>query len=57
MLIFDRGQKQWAILTAILFAVATIAYLYFRRSLPGGLTGSTRPGLWFGVLGALAMLF
>jgi hypothetical protein len=56
-MLIDRSHRRWAVLTLLLFAIATVLYVAYARSWPGGPSGRTGPGMLFGVAGTLLMLF
>src|SRR5262249_18296536 len=56
MALIDARQRRWIGAAVILGAAATVAFL--RTRLAGReLTGSSGPGLWFGIAAAALMLF
>jgi len=55
--IIDTGHVRWAIGTAAASASCLAAALVADRRLPGGLTGGTTLGLWFGVATLALMLY
>jgi hypothetical protein len=56
-LLIDTTHKYWIGGTAVAAVLATGAYLWINRLTPGGLTGGTTVGLWYGVFGSLLMIF
>src|SRR5262249_54356306 len=56
MALIDARQRRWIGAAVVLGAAATVAYV---RTRPAGreLTGSSGPGLWFGIAAAALMLF
>lgn len=56
-MLIDRTQRGWAIVTTVLFIVATVLYFAYARVWPGGPSGRSWPGMWFGVIGTLLMIF
>jgi hypothetical protein len=56
-LIIDHRHARWAVGTGLAAAVAVAAYVVADRRIPGGLTGGTTAGLWFGVIGTSLMLY
>jgi hypothetical protein len=55
--LIDRKQGGWFLFSVIAVAASAWVYVAFARDLPGGPRGSSAPGLAFGVLASLAMLF
>lgn len=56
-MLIDRTHTRWAVVT-ILLAVGSLGLrAWLGRDTPGGLTGGTTAGLWFGVAGSLLMIF
>src|SRR5437773_10531849 len=53
----DARHRRWMAGSALLGAVATAGYVPYRREAVDGLTGSTGPGLAFGVAAAGLILF
>lgn len=56
-MLIDSTHKRWIVVTAVLAAVALAVYLWLDRATPGGLTGGSTPGLWYGVIGSALMLY
>jgi hypothetical protein len=56
-LLIDRTHKTWIGVTATLAVLAVGAYLAAYLSTPGGLTGGDLVGMWYGIAGALLMLY
>ena len=56
-MILDRGHAKWAGFTAIAFAAATLGYVVYASTTPGGPRGGTPPGLGFGIVGTVFILF
>jgi hypothetical protein len=56
-MLIDRTQRGWALATTVLFALATTLYVGYARNWPGGPSGRSWPGMWFGVAGTLLMVF
>jgi len=55
--LIDATHRRWMAVTAGLWVVATVAYVLYARSMPGGPRGGTWQGLLFGVAGSALMLF
>jgi hypothetical protein len=56
-LLIDATHKRWIVGTAVTAVLATGVYLWIDRLTPGGLTGGTTVGLWYGVAGSALMVF
>jgi hypothetical protein len=56
-MLIDRSHRNWAVLTTLLLTVASVLYVVYARSWPGGPSGRTWPGMLFGIAGTLLMLF
>jgi hypothetical protein len=56
-MLIDRTHRSWALGTTIVFLAATVLYLLYARTWPGGASGRTWPGMLFGVAGSLLMLY
>ena len=56
-MLIDRTHTRWAISTLILAVGALGLRTWLGRDRPGGLTGGTTAGLWFGVAGSALMSF
>ena len=56
-MLIDARHRRWMAGSALLGAVATAGYVPYRREAVDGLTGSTGPGLAFGVAAAGLILF
>jgi hypothetical protein len=56
-MLIDRSHRRWAVVTLLLFLTATVLYMAYARTWPGGPSGRTGPGMAFGVAGTLLMLF
>ncbi|MCA9265063.1 MAG: hypothetical protein KDA60_14485 [Planctomycetales bacterium] len=56
-MVVDRTHLSWCLITSTLFVAATIAYLAYAHSVPGGPHGGSWQGLAFGVAGTLLMVF
>jgi len=56
-LIIDKTHRRWCLLTVVLLALLTVAYVVYVRQSINGPSGGSRPGLWFGVLAAGLMLY
>ncbi len=55
-MIVDRSHRTWAFVTLALTVVATVVYILYARTAPGGPSGGSVLGLWFGVLGSALMI-
>src|SRR6516164_9288248 len=56
-LLIDSTHKKWFFWTAGLGAAAMAGYLLLDWSTPGGLTGGSTVGLWYGIAGSALMIF
>jgi hypothetical protein len=57
MALIDARQRRWIVAAALLGVAATAGYVGSRRGAGHELTGSSLPGLWFGIAAAALMLF
>jgi hypothetical protein len=55
--LIDRRQRRWILVTGALTIVALVIYFWLARSTPGGLTGGSTVGLWYGAAGSALMIF
>jgi hypothetical protein len=55
--LLDRRQTPWVIATVAAGAGAVGLYVWLDRRTPGGLTGGSTVGLWYGVAGSLLMVY
>jgi hypothetical protein len=55
--LLDRRQTPWVIATVLAGAAAVGGYLWLDRRTPGGLTGGSTVGLWYGVAGSALMVY
>jgi len=55
--LIDSTHKRWFAVTAGLAAGATVFYLWRYRATPGGLTGGSLVGLWYGIIGSGLMIY
>src|SRR5205085_7474296 len=56
-LLIDSGHKRWFFITFALGFALTALYVWLDRRTPGGLTGGSRVGLCYGILGSALMVF
>ena len=56
-MLLDRRHTTWGIATAAVGAAAAGLYLWLDRRTPGGLTGGSTAGLWYGVAGSALMVY
>jgi hypothetical protein len=56
-LLIDSLHRRWFLATTVVAIVALAVYATFERASPGGLTGGSTVGLWYGVLGAGLMVY
>jgi hypothetical protein len=55
-MLLDAGHKSWALATAVAAAAALGGWYALDRLTPGGLTGGSTAGLWFGIGGSALMV-
>jgi hypothetical protein len=55
-MLLDSTQRLWFRLTLAVAVVAVGVRIFLGWGVPGGLTGGTAAGLWYGVLGSLLMI-
>jgi hypothetical protein len=55
--LIDSTHKKWCAATITLAALATAFYLWRYRITPGGLTGGSLVGLWYGIAGSALMIY
>lgn len=55
--LIDRRHKGWFVAFVVLAAASTGLYVWFDRRIPGGMTGGTVAGLWFGIAGSALMIY
>jgi hypothetical protein len=55
--LIDSTHRRWALVTTLLAAISLTVFAYFDGRIPGGLTGGTTAGLWFGIVGSALMVF
>jgi hypothetical protein len=53
----DAGHTKWIFATSAAALLALGAYFWLAGQTPGGVTGGSTAGLWFGLLGASLMVF
>ncbi len=56
-MLIDSTHRRWIMCTVALGLVAIAAYWWLDRSTPGGLTGGSTVGLWYGIIGSSLMVF
>ncbi len=57
MLIIDRTQRTWAVLSLGICAIASAVYVVYATSALNGPSGGSLPGLIFGIIAAAMMIF
>jgi hypothetical protein len=55
--LLDRRHKPWAVATVIASLAVTGVYVWLDRRTPGGLTGGSTVGLWYGIAGTVLMIY
>ncbi len=55
--LIDSFHKRWFLITALIAAAALGFYLWLYTATPGGLTGGSTVGLWYGIAGSLLMVY
>jgi hypothetical protein len=55
--LLDRRQTPWSIATVAVGAAAVGLYVWLDSQTPGGLTGGSTVGLWYGVAGSALMVY
>ncbi len=56
-MLLDPLHKRWIVTTTAVAIVALGVYALFERASPGGLTGGSTVGLWYGVIGSGLMVY
>ncbi len=56
-MLIDSSHKPWLLGTLAAGFLATALYVWLDRITPGGLSGGTTIGLWYGIAGSLLMIF
>lgn len=56
-MIIDSTHRRWIFTTLVLAVVSTALYAWLDRRTPGGLTGGSTVGLWYGVAGSALMVY
>jgi hypothetical protein len=56
-LLIDTTHRRWAVGTVLTAILAVALYLGLARATPGGLTGGSVVGLWYGIAGSLLMAY
>jgi hypothetical protein len=55
--LIDGRHKGWILWTGLAAVGATALYIGLDRRLPGGVTGGTVAGLWYGIVGSALMVY
>jgi hypothetical protein len=55
--LIDSTHKKWAVIFLALAVAACVVYRVVDRGTPGGLTGGSFAGLWYGISGAALMVY
>lgn len=56
-MLIDNSHRRWFVGTAFTAVLALGVYLFFYRLSPNGLTGGSRLGMVYGIIGSLLMVF
>lgn len=56
-MLIDSTHKKWFAVTVAITAAATACYLWCYLTTPGGLTGGSLVGLWYGIAGSALMIY
>jgi hypothetical protein len=56
-LLLDSTHRRWFLVTSVLAVVAVAVYVFLDRQAPGGLTGGSTVGLWYGTVAAGLMVY
>lgn len=56
-MLIDSTHKRWFAVTGIAALAASAFYLWCYHTTPGGLTGGSLVGLWYGILGSALMIY
>jgi drug/metabolite transporter (DMT)-like permease len=56
-LLIDSSHKRWFLVTLVLALAALAVYAVFWWNSPGGLTGGSILGVWYGLLGSALMVY
>lgn len=56
-MLIDRTHRGWAVVSALFLLVASLSYAIYAVTWPNGPNGRTLPGMLFGIVGTLMMLF
>ncbi len=56
-MLIDSSHKRWIWATAVLAVAVLGSYLWLNAMTPGGLTGGSTAGLWYGIFGSALMIF
>ena len=56
-MLLDRKHLPWILPTAAVAVPAVVLHAWLDRRTPGGLTGGSTAGLWYGIAGSALMLF
>src|SRR5437660_1905828 len=57
VLLIDSSHRRWFIITVVLAAAALILYCWLDSRTPGGLSGGSIVGLWYGIIGSALMIY
>lgn len=55
--LIDSTHKKWFVATLLLAVAATAFYVWRYFATPGGLTGGSLVGLWYGIIGTALMIY
>jgi hypothetical protein len=57
LVLIDRRHTPWVLSTLILGVIALALYLFLYNLTPGGLTGGSLVGMWYGIIGSGLMVY
>jgi hypothetical protein len=57
LLLIDSTHRRWLASTILLASIAVAVYAWFYARTPGGLSGGSTVGLWYGILGSALMIY
>jgi hypothetical protein len=57
LVLIDSTHKRWLVATAVIAAGASAFYVWRYLATPGGLTGGSLVGMWYGIAGLALMIY